>query len=236
MVSLCQQLDAAQPGAGMTWLAEDRTRLQAFRAGDRKVLADVYRHYADAVTRELALGFNLRVGTESYRFVGLGSAFDFADVVQETFLRAFRDEARQRYDGVRPFRVYLLAIARNLVIDLLRRGGKERGLFVPLEPEDSDDPAPPAREASPEEAAFATQLRGLFETLVNTLTDRDRELFVGRFVDGLSRADVSRRTGLSVMQIRIREERIRAQLMKQLERGESGDRLSALLLLLVMAG
>ena len=46
------------------------------------------------------------------------------DLVQEVFLRAFDERARLGYDGLRPYRPYLLRIAKNLRIDTARRDGR----------------------------------------------------------------------------------------------------------------
>ena len=63
-------------------------------------------------------------GPELYRFAvrGLGDPGAAEDVVQETFLRAWR--ARDRFDAdVASLRVWLFAIARNAVIDHARAAG-----------------------------------------------------------------------------------------------------------------
>ncbi|MDO9457645.1 sigma-70 family RNA polymerase sigma factor [Nocardioides sp.] len=60
-------------------------------------------------------------GDELYRLAmrGLGDAGAAQDVVQETFLRAWR--ARERYDATRAsLRTWLFEIARNVVIDAQR--------------------------------------------------------------------------------------------------------------------
>lgn len=59
----------------------------------------------------------------------LGSATEAEDASQETFARA--QVALASYDPQRPFRPWLLAIAAHRSVDLLRRRGTERGLFVP---------------------------------------------------------------------------------------------------------
>lgn len=69
-------------------------------------------------------------GAELYRFAvrGLGDAALAQDAVQETFLRAW--QAADRYDPARAsLRVWLFAIARNVVIDTHRRQG--RGSWAP---------------------------------------------------------------------------------------------------------
>ncbi len=64
-------------------------------------------------------------GAELYRFVlrGLGDAGAAQDVVQETFLRAWR--AADRYDpSLSSLRVWLFAIARNAMIDQARASSR----------------------------------------------------------------------------------------------------------------
>jgi RNA polymerase sigma-70 factor (ECF subfamily) len=63
-------------------------------------------------------------GAELYRFVlrGLGDPMAAQDVVQETFLRAWR--SADRYDAtLASLRVWLFAIARNAMIDHARAAG-----------------------------------------------------------------------------------------------------------------
>jgi DNA-directed RNA polymerase specialized sigma24 family protein len=42
------------------------------------------------------------------------------ELVQDTFAKAFAAAARQAYDGVSPYRPYLLRITKNLMIDRYR--------------------------------------------------------------------------------------------------------------------
>jgi DNA-directed RNA polymerase specialized sigma24 family protein len=44
---------------------------------------------------------------------------------KQTFAKAFSAGARQRYDGTRCYTPYVLAIARNCLVDWLRRAGRE---------------------------------------------------------------------------------------------------------------
>lgn len=218
----------------MSWLAEDRGRLDAFRSGDRQTLAEVYRHYSPQLSRKLAVGFNVQMVQGQFRFVGLSSAYELADIVQETFIRAFSPKARSAYDGLRPFSAYLMTISRNLVIDLLRRGGKESKLFVPLEKEGLHDAHAVYRGESPEEAAVKSQLQKVYLGFFATLTEQEQAVFQGRFVQEISRPELSRQLGLTIMQIRIREDKMRERLLTQLL-ARDGDRSSwAVLLLLTL--
>jgi RNA polymerase sigma-70 factor (ECF subfamily) len=57
----------------------------------------------------------------------LGSADRAEDAAQEAFARAYR--AYASYDPAQPFVAWVMSIARNYCLDLLRRGSKERALF-----------------------------------------------------------------------------------------------------------
>jgi RNA polymerase sigma-70 factor, ECF subfamily len=57
----------------------------------------------------------------------LGSAERAEDAAQEAFARAYRSYAS--YDPAQSFAAWIMSIARNHCLDLLRRRGKERTLF-----------------------------------------------------------------------------------------------------------
>jgi len=57
----------------------------------------------------------------------LGSADRAEDAAQEAFARAYR--AFASYDPAQPFAGWVMSIARNYCLDLLRRRGKEVALF-----------------------------------------------------------------------------------------------------------
>ena len=92
--------------------------------------------------------------------------------------------------------------------------------------------ADPDPEASPEEASIARQLRDLYAAFKGRLAAQDRQVLELRVEQQLPRARVSELTGLSAMQVRTREKKIRARLLAELEpQGEA----AGLLLLLVLA-
>lgn len=217
----------------MTWLAEDRSRLKGFRAGDPKALAAVYRHYVEQVARALSLGFSFRSGDQFLRFHGYTTPFELDDALQETFARAFAEGARLKYDGLRPYRAYLMTIARNLVIDRFRRATRHpEQLSSEM---DGDQVAGEARERpeTPEEAAAREQLKALYEGFKESLSDQDRELFELRFERDQTRAHCAVETGLSAMQVRTRESKLRAALYELLLESGHGDVVAAALVILL---
>jgi RNA polymerase sigma-70 factor, ECF subfamily len=108
------------------------------------------------------------------------------DLTQATFERALR--AWGRFDRARGSQAaWLLAIARNLLIDHLRRGGAvvEEPIAERTEP----------TVAGPEET---TMWSGSLTEALAQLTDRDREVVALRFGADLPGDEIARLTGLSV--------------------------------------
>src|SRR5262245_1007229 len=137
----------------MTLFVERRELLARFRAGDRRALEETYRHYAKAVATFLSRGFVFSASGRSLRFVGYSNSFDVDNALSETFLRAFQESARLGYDGIHPYKTYLLSIARNFVIDELRRQK-----FVSLTEETSEPEGDDGRPPSAEDQVLATEL------------------------------------------------------------------------------
>ncbi|HVB94711.1 MAG TPA: RNA polymerase sigma factor [Acidimicrobiales bacterium] len=98
---------------GSVDVARDRTLVERCQAGDRAAFDELYVRYQ----RRL------------YRFCmqRLGQAHDAEDVVQESFVRAWR--ALPRFAGERRFYPWLTVIAANLCVDTLRR----RSRLTPVE-------------------------------------------------------------------------------------------------------
>lgn len=220
----------------MPWLTQDRDRLDAFRRGDPTVLAEVYQHYVGVVVDVLTYGFSFQGGGQSFRFHGFRTPFELDDALQETFYRAFSPKGRQAFDGLRPFRNYLLTIARNLTIDRLRKRKLEQRLCTPEDSAESDA-ARTAPAESPEHGAMLRQLRQLIADFKAELDEPTRALFELRFEQGLSRAAVCEQLGLGPMQIRTRERKLRHRIADRLQQGgwHSGADAQALLLLVLIA-
>src|SRR5690349_20476148 len=96
----------------------NRELLDRFRRGERAALAAVYEHYVDEVARLARRGFPLDSPGGAY-IPGVDLEGEH-ELVQDTFVRAFSDRARTSFDGVLPYRPFLLRITRNLMIDRLR--------------------------------------------------------------------------------------------------------------------
>ena len=202
----------------MTRLVEDRQLREAFRRGERPALAEVYREYARPLFGLLREGFGFQSGGKQHHFAGFRDPWELENAVQETFLRAFGERARLRYDGLRPYRNYLFTIARNLVIDEFRR--KER-LFAPLdeavEVAAADDPvtlaSPPP---GPERQAEQREISGHVETFVEGLDPRERRVFDARFRQGASVERAARDLGITEYRVKRTEKKLKKRFFRRM--------------------
>ncbi len=119
----------------------------------------------------------------AYRMTG--NEQDAEDVVQETFLRAYKQLAG--YDGRAGFQTWVTRIAVNCSIDLLRARSR-RGTAVPLD----QNFALSSGEPSPERAAFDGQVRRRLAAAMARLTPVERAAFVLRHYEGAHVDEIAR--------------------------------------------
>ena len=200
------------PSTDEDLLLSDRGLLDAFRRGDAEALTKVYYQHVEAVARLLRRGFVLDAQGGA-RVFGAPNADIARELVQETFRRAFSAAGRRAYDGLRPYRPYLLRIAKNLLID---RHGRRR-------PEVSWDAATDA--AALDAAILGPELeqslddRRLFEVTqmyLQGLPPEEREIVRLRFEEGLSQDVVSVRLGVTRRRVRSVEESVERGLQRHL--------------------
>lgn len=160
--------------------AEDVTRA---RAGDETAFRRLVERHSRAVFQ---VAFRL-TGTEP----------DAEDVVQETFLRAYRE--LKRFESRSAFRTWLHRIAVNCSYDLLRRRPRQAA-----EPLDADDERGPAvvleadATTRPDRLAFSAEVNRRVSEAMETLTPAERSAFVLRHVEGRSIDEIGTLLGLQV--------------------------------------
>ncbi len=230
-------------------LISDRALLDAFRRGERPALLAVYRAYVDDVARFLRRGFTFTSRGRPCAFRGFGGGYEIEAALQEVFRRAFEEKARLAYNGLDPYRPYLLRIARNLVINDLK--SKQPILFrfrvggaVVLEPAELDDTpdALPAREPDPEEQLEAREVAALVERFRRALDPREAGVFTERFEHGRSAEATASALGLSRSQVRTTEAKLRQRFLRHMQaagyldaRGEPRRELPATVGVLLLA-
>lgn len=186
--------------------------LGRFREGQRGALEEVYRAYVDKVGQIFRFGF--KVPGAAVNVVGLcRRPGDVADAVQEVFAKSFTESARRAFDGKRDYGPYLFAIARNLLVDILRKGGHEIPVgSIPGEVFESV--AVTADEEPYADDATVAIVRRYLATLEGDL----KRVHAARYVEGLSQRVAAAQLGMSRQTLRTLEGRLRDGLRAELDR------------------
>ena len=135
--------------------------------------------------------------TRRYVYLKLGAIVSWADdVVQETLISVHA--ARHTYDPRRPFAPWYYAIARNRLIDLLRREGRvsQREIGVETLPD-------VGAAAGADEAAFAEVDMEAVRTALQTLPPRQREVVEALKLRDESVRDIATRLSMSPSAVKV---------------------------------
>jgi len=144
----------------------------------------------------------------------LANEAEASEVAQEAFLRAFQNLGR--YDVDRPFDLWVLAIARNLCLDVLRR----RSRLQTQDVEEMKD-ALPSSAPTQEEGAIAHQEQRSLEAAVGTLPPDDREVLALYYVQKRTTRQIAEVMGVAPGTIMARLFRAREKLRKQMAPAEA---------------
>jgi RNA polymerase sigma-70 factor (ECF subfamily) len=119
----------------------------------------------------------------AYRMTG--NEFDAEDVVQETFLRAYRQ--LDSYESRSSFSTWLYRIAANYSLDLIRSKRRHEDKRVQ---QDADAPEILDTVSSPEPAQdrvyYSAQMKQALGHAMNQLSEQERTAFVLRHFEGMS--------------------------------------------------
>lgn len=199
--------------------------LASFRQGERSALEAVYRHYVKGVAHFLQKGFSFRSGDKFFFFKGYRSTFDLHNAVQEVFRRAFEEKARLSYNGVNSYSNWILAIARNMVINQFRNkevpfsqfeegpDGENRRRFENEIDEKYTGLLYASTGPKQDVAIEHAELKILINRFLGELNDEDRELINLRFVEGFGQEEAAKHMGSTRMKIRTQEAKVRKRLI-----------------------
>ena len=166
--SIGASMTPAEPVAAVP---TDAALIAAWHGGDEPAAAELVRRHARALARFLA---------------GAGAlAADVDDLVQETFIRAFR--ALGRFRGQCQFRTWLMTIGGNVLKDAHRRARRAR--VVPL----GDDLR--ATDGDPHERAVAGEAERRLVAGLEQLPRMQREVFLLRAQQGLEYEEIAAALG-----------------------------------------
>lgn len=156
----------------------DKAAVARARAGDREAFRFLVERHSRNVFR---LAFRMTRSEE-----------DAEDVVQETFLKAYRN--LHRFGGQSEFSTWLHSIAAHCALDLLRRRAHSQAQTRPLEAEAIQ--AAVANEATPERAAYGSEIGREVARSLEHLSVMERTAFVLRHFEGRTIAEIGRTLGV----------------------------------------
>jgi RNA polymerase sigma-70 factor (ECF subfamily) len=190
------------PGGGTERDAE-AILLSRIRDGDKAACAECIELHAPAVYR---LAVRL-----------MGDETEAEDVVQETFLSAFK--AIDRFEGRSTLGTWLFRIAHNVALMRLRRA---EPIFVPVDDPDWDDGAPEKPQqlfdwcCLPERDFDTAESQAELEAAVRDLPEKLRTVFILRELEGLSTEETAEALDLSLEVVKTRLHRARLRLRERL--------------------
>ncbi len=159
----------------------DDIAISRARRGDRDAFRVLVERHARAVFRL------------AYRMTN--SETDAEDMVQETFLRAWKQIAK--FDGRASFPTWLHRICANCSLDLIRARKRKQELYQPFEDETSDPFSQiPAGSPSPERLAQSSQISAILVPALDSLSEMERTAFVMRHYEGMGIEEISEALGV----------------------------------------
>ena len=176
-------------------MAKDNTLIHRAQTGDEGAFADLMReHYP----------FVYAIVTRIVK-----NAHDAEEVVQDTFLNAYR--GLTQLEDATKFKSWLGEIAQNCGRNWLR---KQRGDTVSID-EVSEQAL--QTEDSPDERLTQQEQRDLIRRTMETLPQKDREIAQAFYLEGASYDELTSKHGLSYNAIAFRLSRAKRQLTKRLQ-------------------
>ena len=123
-----------------------------------------------------------------------GNQQDAEDVVQESFMRAYKQLAK--FDERASFGTWLYRIAANCSLDLVRSRKRRQEHLAQQDAEgmefDDTVSALPSSDPTPERMALSGEVRGRVEQAMQELSATERTAFVLRHFEGMCIEEVSR--------------------------------------------
>jgi RNA polymerase sigma-70 factor, ECF subfamily len=197
-------MGAIQPKIGEP-VSDELALVQAAKAGDVNAFEDLVKRYDRNVFR---IAQHITQNRE-----------DAEDVVQDAFLKAYRNLAQ--FQGQSKFYTWLVRIAVNEALMKLRKRRPERMVSLDEDVKTEEDSVP--REVAdwspnPEQQYNQAELKEILGKTIQGLPPSFRTVFVLRDVEGLSTEETAEALELSIPAVKSRLLRARLQLRERLNR------------------
>jgi RNA polymerase sigma-70 factor, ECF subfamily len=119
------------------------------------------------------------------------------DVLQETWLHAWRDRASHRFEGVAAFRKWLLTIASNRIRDLADVHGAEKRGAGRVNSWDAPWPEP-LRSTTPSRTAMLREQADAVSRAFDALPAPQRDVLRLRLIEGLPLSEIAPKLGIGL--------------------------------------
>jgi RNA polymerase sigma factor (sigma-70 family) len=176
---------------------EDAELVEQARRGDADAYGELVRRY-QAVAARVA-------------YLAAGADADVEDVVQESFVRAYR--ALERFRPGAPFRPWILRIVANEARNRRRAAGRRARLALRVA--DDRDPSGDAA-PSPEDAVVREDERVALMEAMSRLREDDRMVLGYRYLIGLPERETAEALGVRPGTVKSRTSRALARLREEL--------------------
>jgi RNA polymerase sigma-70 factor, ECF subfamily len=159
----------------------DAATVSRARSGDSQAFRSLVEHHSRNIFRL------------AYRMTG--NEQDSEDVVQETFLKAFRQ--LNGFEERSNFSTWLYRIGVNCALDLLRKRRRQDEFQEPLEPDYGRGVfEPDHHESTPDRLVFSIEVKRQVSLALEKLSPMERSAFVLRHFEGMSIEEVGQVLGL----------------------------------------
>ena len=162
---------------------DDSAAVERARSGD----SDAFRLLVEQHSRHV---FRL-----AFRMTG--NEQDAEDVVQETFLRAYKQ--LDKYEARASFSTWLYRIASNYSLDLIRSRKRHEEKREQAQPDEPDIlQSIPGHSPGPDRVVYSGEVSQHVEAAMNELSAQERSAFVLRHFEGMSIEDIGAVLGTGV--------------------------------------
>ena len=179
----------------------DEKLIARFQQGDLQAFDILVRRYKDQLLNFI------------YRFVG--NRTDAEDIVQETFLRVYKN--KHYYKEIAKFSTWVYTIAGNLAKTELRRRKRHKLFSVSNFVNEERDFDIPDSELSPEQKVDGTIKEDIIQKAIEKLPAKFKEVIILRDVQGFAYEEISQILNIPLGTVKSRVNRGRLKLQEDLK-------------------
>ena len=185
--------DQVNPGR----ITSDEVLIARFQQGDNYAYDLLVKRYKDPLLNFI------------YRF--LGNQTDAEDILQETFLRLYKN--KHYYKEVAKFSTWIYTIAGNLAKTELRKRKRRKFFSLSQTPNDDHGFEIPDESKNPEQEANSQITDQIIQEAINKLSPKFKEVIVLRDIQGFSYEEISEmvKVPLGTIKSRVNRARLRLQ-------------------------